>query len=103
MLIVAGRSQQIAPRIAHVQDITWTFQQRLDEPGPAIRRFVGQEGMGLGDARDATGQIEIDAPQKLSIVGERRRLGSLRAQFRFDDLINSPGQGRRIEQGGWTF
>ena len=46
----------------------------LHQALPLIRRRILEEGAGLGDGWDASGEVEVDAPQESAIVGQGRRL-----------------------------
>ncbi len=61
------------------------LDQVFNQPLPFVGGMVRQEGSSLGDAGDASGEIQKNPPEKFCIIGQRRLWTEL--GFR-EDLIN---------------
>ena len=79
-----------------MHDVAGIVEQRLDQAGPLVGRLVAEELADLGNARNAPGQVEVDAAQELAVAGQRGRLDPLGRPPRLDVMIDFRSQGSRI-------
>jgi hypothetical protein len=78
-------------RVAH---IALAGEQRVDQPGSPVCTGVGEEARAFLEARDATGDIQIEAAQENLVAGGRVQLGALRRVVAVDQGIHIAGDYR---------
>ena len=84
-LLVRLRQQPGPPDVGEVADVRISirrivrvgFQDALDPEAALVGPIIVQKVANFRDRRDAPGQVEVDAPKELGIVGPRRRLDVL--------------------------
>ena len=67
-------------------------EQAIDELLAAIGRLVVEEFVGLADARNAAGQIQIDAAHELGVAGRADRMNLLLGPMRGQLVVDPLGQ-----------
>lgn len=92
LLVVAGRHDGLPPDGGEVVDVIGTGQQFIDEDAAFVGVLALEEAMHLGDRRDASGQVEVDAAEELGVIGQGSGLDLVGLAAGLDQLIDAEGQ-----------
>src|SRR6185437_5617494 len=107
VLRVDARQNPAAPDVGEVpREGVWfsarllAVEQQFHPDTPLIGASVVEEIVCVGDGRDATGQVEIDAADKLGVVAEGSRRDAFLHLANGQQMVDALGQRFRIQRSG---